>query len=70
MILDDKKDSIKDNITLAIFKNNYHMILRDLESETITKFLANWINNSYTSNSILESINILNNSKFYHITEK
>ena len=69
-LLDDKKDSIKNNITLAIFKNNYHMILRDLESETITKFLANWINNSYTSNSILESINILNNSKFYHITEK
>lgn len=69
-LLNDKKDSIKNNITLAIFKNNYHMILRDLESETITKFLANWINNSYTSNSILESINILNNSKFYHITEK
>ena len=69
-LLNGKKDSIKDNITLAIFKNNYHMILRDLESETITKFLANWINNSYTSNSILESINILNNSKFYHITEK
>tara|TARA_Y100000022_G_scaffold127428_1_gene110418 strand:+ start:2260 stop:3183 length:924 start_codon:yes stop_codon:yes gene_type:complete len=69
-LLNDKKDSIKDNITLAIFKNNYHMILRDLESETITKFLANWINNLDTSNSILESINILNNSKFYHITEK
>lgn len=69
-LLNDKKDSIKNNITLAIFKNNYHMILRDLESETITKFLANWINNSHTSNSILESINILNNSKFYHITEK
>jgi len=69
-LLNDKKDSIKDNITLAIFKNNYHMILRDLESETITKFLANWTNNSDTSNSILESMNILNNSKFYHITEK
>ena len=69
-LLNDKKDSIKDNITLAIFKNNYHMILRDLESETITKFLANWINNLDTSNSISESINILNNSKFYHITEK
>ena len=69
-LLNDKKDSIKDNITLAIFENNYHMILRDLESETITKFLANWTNNSDTSNSILESMNILNNSKFYHITEK
>jgi len=69
-LLNDKKDSIKDNITLAIFKNNYHMILRDLESETITKFLANWINNLDTSNSISESIDILNNSKFYHITEK
>jgi alpha-beta hydrolase superfamily lysophospholipase len=69
-LLNDKKDSIKDNVTLAIFKNNYHMILRDLESETITKFLANWINNLDTSNSISESINILNNSKFYHITEK
>ena len=69
-LLNGKKDSIKDNITLAIFKNNYHMILRDLESETITKFLANWINNLDTSNSILESINILNNSKFYHTTEK
>ena len=69
-LLNDKKDTIKDNIKLAIFKNNYHMILRDLESETITKFLANWINNLDTSNSISESINILNNSKFYHITEK
>jgi alpha-beta hydrolase superfamily lysophospholipase len=69
-LLNDKKDSIKNNITLAIFKNNYHMILRDLESETITKFLANWINNLDTSSSISASINILNNSKFYHITEK
>ena len=69
-LLIDKKDSIKDNLTLAIFKNNYHMILRDLESETISKFLADWIHNLHSSNSIEESINILNNSKYYHITEK
>ena len=69
-LLIDKKDSIKDNLTLAIFKNNYHMILRDLESETISKFLADWIHNLYSSSSIEESINILNNSEYYHITEK
>ena len=69
-LLIDKKDSIKDNLTLAIFKNNYHMILRDLESETISKFLADWINNLNSSSSIEESINILNNSEYYHITEK
>ena len=69
-LLIDKKDSIKDNLTLAIYKNNYHMILRDLESETISKFLADWIHNLHSSSSIEESINILNNSKYYHITEK
>ena len=69
-ILIDKKDSIKDDLTLATFKNNYHMILRDLESETISKFLADWIHNLHSSNSIEESINILKNSKYYHITEK
>ena len=69
-LLIDKKDSIKDNLTLATFKNNYHMILRDLESETISKFLADWIHNLHSSNSIEESINILKDSKFYHITEK
>ena len=69
-LLTDKKNIIEDNITLAIFKNNYHMVLRDLESETISKFIANWINNLHNSRSISESINILNNSKFYHITEK
>ena len=69
-LLIDKKDSIKDNLTLATFKNNYHMILRDLESETISKFLADWIHNLYSSNSIEESIHILKNSKYYHITEK
>ena len=69
-LLIDKKDFIKDNLTLAIFKNNYHMILRDLESETISKFLADWIHNLNSSSSIEESINILNNSEYYHITEK
>ena len=69
-ILIDKKDSIKDDLTLATFKNNYHMLLRDLESETISKFLADWIHNLHSSNSIEESIDILKNSKYYHITEK
>ena len=69
-ILIDKKDVIKDNLTLAIYKNNHHMILRDLESETISKFLADWIHNLHSSSSIEESIDILNNSKYYHITEK
>ena len=69
-LLIDKKDSIKDNLTLAIYKNNYHMILRDLESETISKFIADWIHNLHSSSSIEESINILINSKHYHITEK
>ena len=69
-LLIDKKDSIKDNLTIAIYKNNYHMILRDLESETISKFLADWIHNLHSSNSIDESIDILNNSKYHHITEK
>ena len=64
------KLSIKDNLTLAIFKNNYHMILRDLESETISKFLEDWIHNLHSSSSIEESIDVLNNSKYYHITEK
>ena len=55
-LLIDKKDSIKDNLTIAIYKNNYHMILRDLQSETISKFLADWIHNSHSSSSIDESI--------------
>ena len=69
-LLIDNKDSIKDNLTLATFKNNYHMILRDLESETISKFLADWIHNLHSSNSIEESIHVIKNSKYYHITEK
>ena len=69
-LLIDNKDSIKNNLTLAIYKNNYHMVLRDLESETISKFLADWIHNLHDSSSIEESIDILNHSMYYHITEK
>lgn len=69
-LLIDKENAIKDDITVAIFKNNYHMILRDMESKAISEFLVKWIKNSHTPISISETLNILSNSKFYHITEK
>ena len=57
-------------ITLVVFENNYHMLLRDLENKKISKVIVDWINKERDFLSFPKSVNFLKNSKFYHILER
>ncbi len=69
ILLDGSKETEK-KITLVVFENNYHMLLRDLENKKISKVIVDWINKERDFLSFPKSVDFLKNSKFYHILER
>ena len=71
--LNEIKNNIGGKLTLALYEDNYHMILRDINGNDITREIKEWLFNTENINflySFNRSIERLNMQKYYHIIEK
>ena len=63
------KNNFSDKIKILVYKESYHMILRDLNGDQITEDLKNWvIGKEYDSSksSFSDILKQIENTKFYH----
>ena len=71
--LNQIKKNIGRKLTLGLYENNYHMILRDINGNDITREIKEWLFDTKNIDSFYSfnrSIERLNMQKFYHIIEK
>ena len=71
--LNEIKKNIGGKLTLALYEDNYHMILRDMNGNDITREIKEWLFDTENINffySFNRSIERLNMQKFYHMIEK
>ncbi len=68
-----RNDQIKINasnlVSVGAYKESYHMILRDLEGDNITKDIRDWIlarKNIEENENFKDVLKIFENTKFYH----
>ncbi len=69
----EAKKNIEKRLTIGLYENNYHMILRDINGDDITREIKEWIyetKNIESLYSFTNSIERLDKQKFYHIIEK
>ena len=71
--INEIKNNIGGKLTLALYEDNYHMILRDINGNDITREIKEWLFNKENINffySFNRSIERLNMQKYYHMIEK
>ena len=69
----DIKENIGNKFDLAVYVKSYHMMLRDLEGDFVTREIKEWIlnrNNIFTLNSFKIPLEKLSNQPYYHILDK
>ena len=68
-----KRNIELNNICLGVYEENYHMILRDIEGERITREIKEWVADSDVCDylySFSNSLSRIEESKNYHILDK
>ena len=68
-----KKNIHSNNICIGVFEQNYHMILRDIDGDRVTRELKEWIINNNVCNyltSFSNPIYRILSSKNYHLLDK
>ncbi len=71
--LKEIKKNVGGQLTLALYEDNYHMILRDINGNDVTREIKEWLFETENVDflySFYKSIERLNMQKFYHIIEK
>ncbi len=71
--LDEIRNNLYDTVDIGVYKNSFHMILRDLKSEEIIDHIRIWINDKNklrNYHQYKDSVEKLINNSFYHRLEK
>ena len=66
---DELIDGLDPNVQIRLYKDNYHMILRDINGNEITEDIKNWVynKNSYNKNFKFQILlEKLTETQFYH----
>ena len=65
----DIYENLNNNLYLAVYDKNFHMILRDNDGDRISREIKEWITNKKNItnlHSFINPIQRLKNSEFYH----